>query len=297
MFLDHVLKAMRSTIPKSQSQNGLGLGGEMGKDIFTQIFDEELAKKMAGNGGRSLADILYRDLEKVIDRRNPDNSAADDEKKNHLIPLSQPVQVKFYEPKKGGLEKSENDLPIRPKYDPLKIPPVATNRPDEISVKYDGKSTISLNSRSIASDSPNAEPLMSGKDDEMMGRFGELISRASTRYDLDPNLLTAVIRAESGGDPDAVSPAGAKGLMQLIDSTAADMGVKDAFNPEENIEGGAKYLRLLLDMFGDLKKALAAYNSGPATVKKYGGIPPYRETRNYVERVMQVLKLGAADLQ
>ena len=102
-------------------------------------------------------------------------------------------------------------------------------------------------------------------------------------------LVSAVIKAESNGDPKAVSTAGAKGLMQLIDSTASDMGVRNVFDPRENIEGGVKYLRKMINRFGDIKKALAAYNAGPEAVKRYEGIPPYRETKNYVEKVLKNL--------
>ena len=118
-------------------------------------------------------------------------------------------------------------------------------------------------------------------------QFKKIIKATAKKYDLDPSLINSVILAESNGNPKAVSPAGAKGLMQLIDSTAIDMGVTDSFDPKQNIEGGSKYLRRMLDRFGDLKQALAAYNAGPETVKKYGGIPPYPETIEYLDRVLE----------
>ncbi len=114
-----------------------------------------------------------------------------------------------------------------------------------------------------------------------------IVENAARKYDLDPELIHAVIQHESGGNPMAVSNKGAKGLMQLIDSTAAMVGVQDLFNPEENIFGGARYLKQLLKQFdGDIELALAAYNAGPGNVKKYGGIPPFNETRKYVSRVV-----------
>ena len=117
--------------------------------------------------------------------------------------------------------------------------------------------------------------------------FSEIISRAANQYDLDPGLIRAVIAQESAGRPDVVSPKGAKGLMQLMDSTATEMGVRDSFDPEENVLGGTKYLRKLLDRWdGNLEKALAGYNAGPTAVEKYNGIPPFRETQNYVIRVL-----------
>lgn len=114
-----------------------------------------------------------------------------------------------------------------------------------------------------------------------------VVSRAAARFDLDPNLLHAVIAQESGGKADAVSPKGAKGLMQLMDGTARAMGVRDPFDAEQNVYGGARYLRTLLDRWeGDVKLALAAYNAGPSAVERHGGVPPYPETENYVRRVM-----------
>lgn len=120
---------------------------------------------------------------------------------------------------------------------------------------------------------------------EKLVRYHGIVNEAASKYGLDTELLYAVIQQESAGDPTAVSHAGAKGLMQLIDSTASDMGVEDSFDPRENIMGGAKYLREQLDRFGNVEEALAAYNAGPGAVTRYGGIPPYEETQNYVQKV------------
>ncbi len=115
-----------------------------------------------------------------------------------------------------------------------------------------------------------------------------IVQRSAKEFDLDPKLIHAVIMQESAGNPNAVSSKGAKGLMQLIDSTAKMMGVNNPFDPEENIRGGAKYLKQLLNQFDNkLELALAAYNAGPENVKNYGGIPQFKETQNYVEKVLQ----------
>ncbi|MCE5245053.1 MAG: lytic transglycosylase domain-containing protein [Desulfobacteraceae bacterium] len=107
------------------------------------------------------------------------------------------------------------------------------------------------------------------------------------KHGLDQNLVTAVIRAESAFDSQAVSPKGAQGLMQLMPGTSRDLGVVDPFDPWQNIDGGARYLKFLLNRFNNnLPLAVAAYNAGPEAVQKYGGIPPYDETQIYVQRVL-----------
>ncbi len=117
------------------------------------------------------------------------------------------------------------------------------------------------------------------------------ISRAAEKYGLSPKLISAVIEQESAGDPQAVSQAGAKGVMQLMDATATMLGVKNVFDPAENIDAGSRYLKQQLDRFGELPLALAAYNAGPGAVEKYGGIPPYAETRNYVRAILARLNI------
>ena len=117
------------------------------------------------------------------------------------------------------------------------------------------------------------------------------MERIAARHGLRPELLHSVIKVESNYDPYAVSPKGAQGLMQLIPDTARRFGVGDAFNPLENIEGGARYLRYLLNLYGENNwpLVLAAYNAGEAAVAKYGGVPPYRETQNYLVLVKKQL--------
>ncbi|MBT8346074.1 MAG: lytic transglycosylase domain-containing protein [Desulfofustis sp.] len=118
-------------------------------------------------------------------------------------------------------------------------------------------------------------------------RYHKQIDYWGKRYNIDPNLIKAIIRAESGFDRYAISKKGAQGLMQLMPDTAREMRVSDPFNPEENIAGGVRYLRKLLKMFnGNLVLSLAAYNAGPGQVKKAGGVPRITETRRYIKRVL-----------
>lgn len=121
---------------------------------------------------------------------------------------------------------------------------------------------------------------------EQAASFAQALTSASQRAGLPSALVKAVVQEESGGDPSAVSPAGAQGLMQLMPETAKGLGVSNPFDPQQNLAGGTHYLRSMLDRFHDLPDALAAYNAGPEAVDKYGGVPPYPETRAYVQHVM-----------
>ena len=121
--------------------------------------------------------------------------------------------------------------------------------------------------------------------------YGYIINQAAGRFRVDPSLVKAVIKAESAFDHQAVSSKGAQGLMQLMPETVNDMEVNDPFNPEENIFGGTRYLSLLLEKFNNNKElALAAYNAGPEKVIEYDGIPPFTETKNFIEKVLQFYK-------
>lgn len=124
-----------------------------------------------------------------------------------------------------------------------------------------------------------------------LNNYEQIIETAAKTYDIDTSLIKSVITAESAGLPNAKSLAGAKGLMQLMDSTAKDLGVSNSYDPTENIMGGTKYLSQMLKRFGnDLNLALAAYNAGPRNVEKHGGVPPFKETTIYIDRVKKYLK-------
>ncbi len=114
-----------------------------------------------------------------------------------------------------------------------------------------------------------------------------LVSQNSTAWQVDPSLVKAIIANESGFDANATSRVGAQGLMQLMPSTAQAVGVRNAYDPAQNVAGGTRYLKGLLDRFnGDIRLAVAAYNAGPGAVEKYGDVPPYAETQNYVQNVL-----------
>lgn len=121
----------------------------------------------------------------------------------------------------------------------------------------------------------------------------QIVSVKSRKYKIEPSLIHSIIKVESNWNPDAVSRRGAKGLMQLMPDTARRMNVKNPFDPEENIEGGTRYLRYLLDKFdGDITLAVAAYNAGPRNIYKFKGVPPIKETKEYVKKIFSIYNNG-----
>jgi len=176
-----------------------------------------------------------------------------------------------------------------------------------INNNLDTKKTINNNKRIQNFDSENKNINISNKKItskysfnvfDLLEKYDEIIKSSADAYNVDPNLIKAIIAAESNGNPNAISKAKAKGLMQLMDATAKSLGVKNVFNPVDNINGGTKYFKYLLDKYnGDIKLALAAYNAGPGAVDKYDGIPPYKETNNYINRVLNYYSLLKADRQ
>lgn len=147
------------------------------------------------------------------------------------------------------------------------------------------KIEVQKNTQEIGSVKPSNQSL------NRLSKYDDIVNHASETYGVDKNIIKSVILAESSAKENAVSSANAKGLMQIIDSTAKYLGINNVFDPKENIMGGAKYLSELLRKYnGNLKFALAGYNAGPGNVDKYNGIPPFNETQTYVKRVIGYLK-------
>ncbi len=210
--------------------------------------------------------MLYRSLEKSIDAE-----PAEATKINPTGTQDNSTSSKMAVPTKPGNRQSTHTDPLHSdgpaQGSSLSITQQKTKSPNEIIQP------------------PAAAPKI--KSDPILKKYGASIVEASRKFNLDPKLIYSVIAAESGGQDDAISPRGAKGLMQLTDSTATQMGVSDSLDPHQNIVGGAKYLRELLNRYdGDLRLTLAAYNAGPGAVAKYDGVPPFSETREYIDKVL-----------
>ncbi len=230
-FILHMLKAMRQAIPKSDF-----LSGGLGEDLYTSLFDEELAQKMSGISPGSISSVLYKSLERRLEAVE----------------------------KPPSISEGDTPRPLRPE-----------DRTGAKAVDYALE--------------PARRPAI--QSDPVLQHYGPYIEEAARKHDVSARLIHAVIMTESGGRADAISPKGAKGLMQLMDGTAAELGVTDSLNARQNIHGGTRYLRQLLDKYdGNLSTALAAYNAGPGTVDRFGGMPPYAETRQYVDHILSRLK-------
>ncbi|MGB3101550.1 MAG: lytic transglycosylase domain-containing protein [Psychrobacillus psychrotolerans] len=159
---------------------------------------------------------------------------------------------------------------------------------DISSLLYSGKSPIFVPSSVNSAQSNLADLISSYSTPTTNGTdYDEIIKRAAEKYNVPEKLISSIIKQESNFNPSATSSAGASGLMQLMPGTAKYLGVTNSLDPEQNIMGGAKYISQMLTKFdGNIETALAAYNAGPGAVKKYAGIPPYKETQNYVQKVM-----------
>jgi Rod binding domain-containing protein len=258
VLVAYMFKSMRSSVSKS----GL-LGEGFGGDMMDSLLDMEMGRQMSRTGNFGLAEMLWR----------------------KITGEPMPQQVALKAPKAALREGNVEAVHRPPALDPAK-PPVADPAPAPGAAPA---VTPVLTPRKAA----GPIRVKTGQAvAERVNTYTPLIREAAEKHGVDENLVKAVIATESAGNPRARSSADAKGLMQLIDSTARSMGVRNSWNPRENILGGVKYLQQMLTRFdGNVEHALASYNAGPAAVEKYGGIPPYRETQAYVGRVMEYLKI------
>jgi len=248
-FLYQMLKTMRQTVPENSLTKDSPLASGMGRETYTDMFDMEIARNVGVGGNQSISEMLYGSMVKLVEARFGEQA------------------------QEGGELK-----PLRPEEPAIKLDKAS---PVPLPQKIDEFKPIPKSDQMM----PIGGLHLNIKEDPILARFGEHILEAAQEHNLDSALITSIIRAESSGNPDAVSPAGAKGLMQLTDTTAKHLNVANVFDPQENIEAGSRYLREMLDRFGDVKLALAAYNAGPGNVVKYGGVPPFPETQRYLERV------------
>jgi soluble lytic murein transglycosylase len=161
----------------------------------------------------------------------------------------------------------------------------------KIEIRPDG-SKVMINEPGDSRARRLAGRLVPVPDLELLG----LIEANASDRELDPTLVQAVIQVESGYNPRALSNKGAMGLMQLMPGTARELAVSDPYDPEQNVRAGTSYLRRMIDRFGDLELALAAYNAGPEAVVKHSGVPPFAETRDYVRRIFHLLNGGDGDV-
>ncbi len=259
-FTHYLLKTMRKTVPDNPLSDGLPFQDGAGRQTFTDLFDMEVARHVSSSTNGGLADVLYRAMAPLIEAE--------------FDPGRHPGDIKPLTPGDGEFTPLQSG--------PLGLPDSGRRRM-VLSDRDEPMRPIRVDRRTVP-------------DDEISSHFGRDIRAAARRHRLDPALIHSVIKAESAGQPRAVSRAGAKGLMQLMDSTAASLGLTDPFDPAQNIERGAAYLKQLMDRYGDIDTALAAYNAGPGAVDRYGGIPPYAETRDYVEKVKRFFDEAKSDL-
>jgi len=273
-----MLKTMRSASAKS-NLFGEGLGSE----IFMQMFDQGLADKMSESGQIGVANSMYAKYAALVDGAKSNGSNQEGK------PVIKPIKITA--PVAAAQKPTANEVNPIAALIPAKSTPVTVtslvNPIVEKPVAVEADLTITPVFKKPVIEMATSPRQASTKAKSPVDRFHSIINEAATAHQVDPNLVKAVIFQESGGNPKAVSAKGAKGLMQLMDGTSKMLGISDPFDIKQNIAGGVKYLADLLKKFeGNIKNALAAYNAGPAAVEKYGGVPPYDETTEFVDAVM-----------
>lgn len=324
LFVQMMLKSMRSAqdADSSSEDGGGSFGGESyGGDVMKSMFDTELSKHIGRQGALGIAESLYRKLTgeplpgtaasalSDISGRRPKAEAREADvpakapsvrvsKKNNAGAAIPPAAV---QPSAVSADNKAESRTVEGSA--LPPSPGVTGAAAQAEKLVMVSSTLA---QQTASAGAKADAVKGAARPETGSRTGsrltasaaalerikayhDIIERTADTVGVDANLLKAMIVEESGGRQHARSSRNAKGLMQLIDTTAQSMGVKNVWDPHQNIQGGARYLKQQLEKFnGDISLALASYNAGPGNVERYNGIPPFRETRNYVKRVMNL---------
>ncbi len=266
IFISMMLKSMRGE--EKSSEFGESFGGEMVKGMF----DGELAKHISKSSSFGVAEAMYK---KITGESLQELKQAQAGMKLHTeVPRTPRVVTK----KQIEILEGKISFPEKQQTKPSVI------RTGEASVPKQVKEII-VPVVPLVKDSVNIH----SNTMERVTSYDHIIEQAADTTGINKNLIKAMIVQESGGKNTARSSKNAKGLMQLIDTTAASVGVKNVWDPHQNINGGAKYLKQQLDRFeGNIPLALASYNAGPGNIEKYNGIPPFKETQNYVKRVMNL---------
>jgi len=302
-----MMKSMRSTVPKDGQS-----GDSFGNDVMESLFDSEVAKRMAGRSNLGLADMLYRSITNEplpttaigtaqttmagteTSQAPPSTTVPKALQGTQVLrKLPRPVAQQGGETTLARTETSQGAprTPTSQGATPASAQPgAASTMAPSAALQGAPRRNSSQAVPSVATD-PGAWVVPSASTLDRIASYERMIQDAAQKHGVDTTMIKAVIAAESAGKADAVSAKDAKGLMQLTDSTAADMGVTNVWNPSENIHGGAKYLQSLTQKFpGDTASVIASYNAGPGRVGKHGGVPPIPETQAYVRRVMNYMK-------
>ena len=271
-----LIKQMLTSMTKSLDGEGF-FGSGAGSNLYQDMFINEVAQNMASNQSFGLAQQILQqvDPEAIPHLKNQRKVEIKEEK------YTQMAEVKRNNTHSNTIKKAAMDvIALQNGARVMTTPPAESDTPATPTPAPAPAPAPVKEAKLTAQVVTQPKTLMT-----RLQNYDHIIDKAAEKYNIDKSVIKAVIAQESYGNPKAVSPVGAKGLMQLMDGTASDLGVKNSFDPEQNIMGGTRYLRDMLNRFGDMDLALAAYNAGPGNVRKYNGIPPFKETQNYIKKV------------